>query len=128
MKQSSIKSSSIKSPNMKPSLNFSGKTALIMGASRGIGLATARLFVELGANVFMTGRSMPSLSEAADAINAQTRAVDPDQSPGKATALACDVSDYASVQSAVDQCLQQAQRIDFLVNNAGVIDPLTHLI
>ena len=45
-----------------------GKTALIVGASAGIGMASARLFSEHGANVVMVGRNRERLNEAADEI------------------------------------------------------------
>lgn len=109
---------------MSVPLDFTGKTALIMGAGRGIGRATAALFASLGAQVFLTARSESALSEAVQQINQSA-----DTPKGvKATAIVCDVSDYASVKAAVGECLKQAGRIDFLVNNAGVIDPLAHLI
>lgn len=104
---------------MSNSLNFSGKTALIMGASRGIGLATAELFAELGATVVLVARTTDSLKKAVQKITDQG---------GTAFAISCDVSNYSSVNAAVEYCLRETGQIDFLINNAGVIDPLAHLI
>ena len=104
---------------MSNSLNFSGKTALIMGASRGIGLATAELFAELGATVVLVARTTDNLKKAAQKITGQG---------GTAFAISCDVSNYSSVNAAVEYCLRETGQIDFLINNAGVIDPLAHLI
>ena len=76
--------------------------ALVTGASSGIGLATARALHRDGYRVFCTSRK-PT----------------PDASDGIAM-LICDVTDDASVQSAVDEVLGRAGRIDLLVNNAGI--------
>ena len=104
---------------MSTPLNFSGKTALIMGASRGIGLATAELFSELGATVVLVARSTESLKKVTQKIV---------QKGGTAFAFSCDVSKYSSVNAAVEYCISQTGQIDFLINNAGIIDPLSHLI
>lgn len=101
--------------NMLQPLNFEGKTALVMGASRGIGLATAKVLARYGATVVLAARSYDALAVAVGEINAST-------------AVACDVSRYDSVRSAVNTCLEFTGKIDFLINNAGVIDPLTHLV
>src|SRR5579862_7536690 len=76
--------------------------ALVTGASTGIGLATARALSADGYRVFGSSRK-PA----------------PDTAEGVAM-LVCDVTDDASVQSAVDEVLRRAGRIDLLVNNAGV--------
>ncbi|RFB78121.1 oxidoreductase [Methylovirgula sp. 4M-Z18] len=75
--------------------------ALITGASSGIGLATAQALRRAGYHVFGTSRK-PTPDTA-----------------GAITMLICDVTDDASVQSAVDGVLGRAGRIDLLVNNAG---------
>ncbi|WP_345420755.1 SDR family oxidoreductase [Halioxenophilus aromaticivorans] len=100
-------------------LDFTGKSALIMGASRGIGLATAKTLAAYGASVTLTARSYESVAAAAGDITA---------GGGRAWAQVCDVSQYTSVQSAVAACLATTGKIDFLINNAGVIEPLSHLI
>ena len=104
---------------MLQSLNFKGKAALIMGASRGIGLATAKKLAEYGATVVLAARSYDVVVSAAQEINV---------AGGKAHAVSCDVSCYQSVENAVKTCLSLSGKIDFLINNAGVIEPLTHLI
>jgi NAD(P)-dependent dehydrogenase (short-subunit alcohol dehydrogenase family) len=104
---------------MSEALNFSGKTAVVMGASRGIGLATAKYLAELGANVTLTGRSTSDLQAAVDEIK---------QSGGVASSITCDVSQYSSVEAVIASCIEKNGKIDFLINNAGVIDPLAHLI
>ena len=76
--------------------------ALVTGASSGIGLATARALRRDGYRVFGTSRK--PTADTADGI----------------TMLICDVTDDASVRSAVDEVLRRAGRIDLLVNNAGL--------
>lgn len=100
-------------------MDFTNKTALIMGASKGIGLATAEKLAELGATVILAARSVDKLEEAVLSINSKG---------GAAKAHVCDVRDYSSVEAAVKYCIDQTGQIDFLVNNAGVIDPLSHLV
>lgn len=90
-----------------------------MGASRGIGLATAELFAELGATVVLVARTTDNLKKAAQKIT---------DKGGTAFAISCDVSNYSSVNAAVEYSLRETGKIDFLINNAGVIDPLAHLI
>ncbi|MGB0732512.1 MAG: SDR family oxidoreductase, partial [Pontibacterium sp.] len=86
---------------------------------RGIGLATAKHLAQLGATVVLTSRSAEELLAAVSDIC---------ESGGKAKAYVCDVASYTSVESAVNYCLNQTGQIDFLINNAGVIEPLAHLV
>ena len=104
---------------MVQTTDFTNKTALIIGASKGIGLATAEKLAELGASVMLAARSIDKLEEAVLTINSKG---------GAAKAHVCDVRDYSSVEAAVRYCLDQTGQIDFLINNAGVIDPLSHLV
>src|SRR6185437_15758404 len=78
------------------------RTALVTGASSGIGLVTARALRRDGYRVFGTSRKRV-----------------PD-TPDGVTMLVCDVTDDASVQAAVGEILSRAGRIDLLVNNAGI--------
>ena len=94
---------------------LTGSTALITGASRGIGAATARLFAAEGANVVLVARSVEAVAALADEIGAQARAV------------GCDVADYAQVAAAVDLARDAFGGFDILVNNAGVIEPVARL-
>lgn len=90
---------------------FSGRTILVTGASRGIGRATAQAFAEAGADLILLGRSVKALEEVRDELAAT----------GVHIAItACDVSRKASVDSAVEQALARTGRIDVLVNNAGI--------
>ncbi len=104
---------------MLQNLDFKGKTALIMGASRGIGLAAAHILSQYGATVVLGARSYEAVTHGVKDIKRQG---------GSAYAVHCDVGDYASVESAVSKCLQLTGQIDFLIDIAGVIEPLAHLI
>ncbi len=91
------------------------KVGLITGASKGIGAATARRMGELGIKVVLTARSQDAIKAIADEINTNGC---------EAIAVACDVSDYNQVNSAVAQTIMKFGKIDILVNNAGLIDPI----
>ena len=82
---------------MLQALNFKGKTALIMGASRGIGLATAQKLAQYGATTVLAARTYELIASAAQDINIQG---------GSAHAVKCDVTDYQAVERAVDSCLE----------------------
>lgn len=92
-----------------------GKVVAITGASRGIGAAAARIFVQAGARVALLARSGDEIGQVAAQIGPQ------------ALALRCDVADAASLRAALDQALRWGGRLDVLINNAGVIDPITRL-
>jgi NAD(P)-dependent dehydrogenase (short-subunit alcohol dehydrogenase family) len=85
-----------------------GKVAVITGGTSGIGLATAKLFVEEGATVFITGRRQKELDEAVKAIGSQVTGVQ-----GDVAKLADLDRLYATVKS-------KALRIDIVFANAGV--------
>ncbi|MDP2118808.1 MAG: SDR family oxidoreductase [Hoeflea sp.] len=97
------------------SIDLSGKTALITGASRGIGEAAARIMAGYGANVVLAARSTRDTARIAAEIG------------DKALAVTCDVAQYVDVENAVNQALESFGSLDILVNNAGVIDPIARL-
>lgn len=88
---------------------------VITGASRGIGAATAREFAKQGAKLVL-------LSRDADRIAALAGELGPD-----ALAIPCDVGRFWEVQAAVDATVATFDRLDVLIGNAGVIDPIAHL-
>lgn len=95
-----------------------GKTAIITGASKGIGAATARRMGELGINVVLTARSQELIKAIADEINVKG---------GTALAITCDVADYNQVNSAIAQTIMKFGKIDIVVNNAGLLEPIGHI-
>ncbi|MGC4014315.1 MAG: SDR family NAD(P)-dependent oxidoreductase [Luteolibacter sp.] len=88
-------------------LQLSGKTALVTGSTKGIGLGIARALAREGANVIVNGRSEASAKAAADQIGSGTRWIAADVS----TAEGC-----AAIAKA-------AGAVDILVNNAGIFEP-----
>lgn len=87
------------------------QVALITGAGRGIGAAIARELAQLGAMVVLCGRSRPPLEETAGAIA---------EAGGRAELAPCDVTDHDSVQSVASMVERRFNRLDVLVNNAGI--------
>jgi NAD(P)-dependent dehydrogenase (short-subunit alcohol dehydrogenase family) len=90
---------------------FAGKIALITGASRGIGEATARLFAQEGATVVLAARNTNALSDLMQAITA---------SGGRALVVQTDVANSASVEALLKRTLDAYGRLDVAVNNAGI--------
>jgi 3-oxoacyl-[acyl-carrier protein] reductase len=90
--------------------NLVGKTAIITGASAGIGWATALAFAEKGAQVVVTGRREQRLRELCDLIGARD---------GTAVYVAGDAAEEATAQACVDLAVKQFGRLDILINNAG---------
>jgi len=112
---SSIDEWTLSTDMLNPEIDLTGKTAVITGASRGIGAATARRLVHAGANVALLARSEESIKTLAQELG------------DKAIAIACDVSVWADVNEAIRQCHTHFGTLDILVNNAGVIDPVARL-
>ncbi len=90
--------------------DLSGKTALITGGSRGLGLQIAESLGEAGAKVFLTSRKAADLEEAAAHLKA--RGID-------ALWLAADASQPAEIERVVADAMKRLGHIDILVNNAG---------
>ena len=97
---------------MSSSASLDGQTALVTGASRGIGRAVALALAAEGAEVVVNYASSP---DAAEAVVAEIQA-----KGGSAYALKADVSDEASVDDLIKTVLKRSERIDVLVNNAGI--------
>ena len=90
---------------------LSGKTAVITGASKGIGFAIAELFSEEGANVVLTARGKEGLDKAVDAIEAKG---------GKAIGVVADSADRDAPAKVFKQAIDAFGQVDIMVNNAGV--------
>lgn len=96
-------------------MEMQGKTVLITGASRGIGASAARVFVDAGANVALVARSGDAIADLTGELGQ------------RAMAIPCDVSRFWEVEKAVSACVSQFGGLDVLINNAGVIEPISHL-
>jgi len=92
---------------MAAASGLQGKSAIVTGASRGIGLATARLFAAEGAHVVLVGRDAARLDDAAASIGPQ------------AVPIAGSVEDPDTIARATDAALAATGHIDILINNAG---------
>lgn len=92
--------------------------AVVTGAARGIGLATARMFLERGAGAALLDLDAPALQATGEALAAEFGA--------RVLPVVCDVSDPEQVTASIVQVDQRFGRIDALVNNAGtaVFKPL----
>ncbi|URM92209.1 SDR family oxidoreductase [Streptomyces sp. MRC013] len=89
---------------------FSGKTAIVTGASRGIGLAISERLVADGANVVITARKAGPLEEAAASLGG----------PGRALAVAGAADDAEHRAETVQRALDTFGSVDFFVNNTGI--------
>ena len=91
-----------------------GRTAIVTGASSGIGRAIAQHLGNAGAHVFLSGRTAASMEESKKEI---------EQAGGRATVITADVRDVAQVRSLVDSAVEATGRLDIMVNNAGLSYP-----
>ncbi len=93
--------------------NLTGKTALVTGCNKGIGMAMAIGLAEAGADIIGVSANMPlSGSEIEKSITSLGRSFKPYQ---------CDFSDRASLRNFIEKVTAENSRIDILVNNAGMI-------
>jgi NAD(P)-dependent dehydrogenase (short-subunit alcohol dehydrogenase family) len=93
------------------SFDLSGKTALVTGASSGLGARFARMLADNGASVVLAARRIDRLQALREEIEA---------SGGHARVVSLDVTDMASIEAAVDQAQAESGPIDILINNSGV--------
>lgn len=104
---------------MTTSPDLTGKTAIVTGASKGIGEATARYLAGLGAHVVLAARSTDAIERIAGEIEAEA---------GRALAVPTDVADSMAVADLVKAATDATGRLDLLVNNAGLIDPIARIM
>lgn len=91
---------------------LAGRTAVVTGASRGIGRAIALRLAEAGADVALWAREAEPLQRVADEVAALG---------ARAVAIVCDVSDPAQVESAAEQTRRTVAPVSIVVNNAGMV-------
>ncbi len=99
-------------------MRFGGKTAIVTGASSGIGKATAQRLAEDGASVVLVDINEDALQQALPATG------------GPHMTIVCDVADELAVKSCIDTVLDRYGRIDVICNNAGMVcthDPITDM-
>ena len=92
-------------------VRLDGRTAIITGASKGLGLAMAKEFAASGANVAILARSPDGLAEAKAAVEANAS--------GKVATFQCDVSKAEDITKTVDAVIKTFGKVDILINNAG---------
>ncbi len=95
---------------------LAGKTAVVTGASSGIGRAIAEKLGSAGAHVYLAGRTAAAMDDSKARIEA---------AGGRATTVVTDVRDTAQVQGLVQSAVDETGRLDIIVNNAGVSHPET---
>src|SRR3954470_23860627 len=87
------------------------KTALVTGANKGIGFEVTRELARMGLRVFLGARNVEAGQAAAEKL----------KSDGEVIFLEIDVSDDDSIRRAADELARQTDRLDVLVNNAGIL-------
>ena len=90
---------------------LNGKTAIVTGASRGIGAAIVQRLCEAGANVVLCSRSADAVGQIAGALQEKGYTV---------LSMAADISQKADVDTLIEKTISQFSHIDILVNNAGI--------
>ena len=93
-----------------PGLDLTGRTAVVIGATSGLGKAIALGLADAGADVVATGRRAKMAAEAAREIEARGR---------RSLVVAADVSDTSSIQELADTVIERFGKVDILVNAAG---------
>ena len=88
-------------------ISLRGKTAVVTGASRGIGKAIAKSFVDAGAQVMLTSRKIDALQAAAKEMDGETEV------------FAANAGDIDQAQACIDATMKRFGKIDILVNNAA---------
>jgi NAD(P)-dependent dehydrogenase (short-subunit alcohol dehydrogenase family) len=99
-------------------LSLAGRIALVTGASRGIGHATAQALARAGAHVVAVARTVGALEELDDAIRAKG---------GTATLVPLDLKDTPGIARLGAALAERYSRLDVLVGNAGILGPLSPL-
>lgn len=97
-------------------MKLQGKTAVVTGASSGMGREIAYHFAKEGANVIAVARRAERLNELVE----QTKDFE-----GKVVAFSADITDKEKVERMVDEAIKLFGKLDILVNNAGIMDDMS---
>jgi 3-oxoacyl-[acyl-carrier protein] reductase len=92
-------------------VRLDGRSAIVTGGSKGLGLAIAKEFAASGADVAILARDAATLADAKAEIQQGAK--------GKVAAISCDVSKMAPIQAGYDQVMREFGKVDIYVNNAG---------
>src|SRR5205823_10651462 len=92
-------------------VRLDGRSAIVTGGSKGLGLAIAQEFGRSGADVAILARDAATLADAKAEIQKGAK--------GKVLAISCDVSKAAAIEAACKQCNSEFGKVDIFVNNAG---------
>lgn len=94
--------------------DLAGRLAIVTGGNRGLGYEMVRALAGAGASVILAGRSAQRGRAAVDRIG---------RTPGSVSFLPLDLADLASVRAFVSDFVRRHERLDLLINNAGVMNP-----
>ena len=95
-------------------VRLDGRSAIVTGGSKGLGLAIAKEYAASGADVAIVARDQAALNDAKAAIQALG-------GKGKVLAISCDVSKAGPIQAACEQANREFGKVDIFVNNAGIM-------
>src|ERR1700726_1652694 len=93
-------------------VRLNGRSAIVTGGSKGLGLAIAKEFAASGADVAILARDQATLADAKGEISKMG-------GKGKIAAISCDVSKAGAIEAACKQCNSEFDKVDIFVNNAG---------
>lgn len=102
---------------------FANKTAIITGATRGIGKAIALRLAREGANIVIAAKSVEENPKLGGTIFSAAKEIE--DAGGKALAVQCDIRYEDQIQQVVDKAVSQFGGVDILVNNASAISLTT---
>jgi len=98
---------------------FQGQVVIITGGSRGLGLATAEMFVQGGATVVLTARNESQLTLEAKRLS---------KNGAQVLGIPADIADLEQAARVVDTTLERFRRVDILVNNAATVWPVDEVV
>lgn len=100
--------------------DLTGKVAIVTGATSGVGFNAASILYSKNATVYIAARSADKARTAINEIQTSTEGA---HSRGRLSFLQLDLSDLASIKESANRFLEQEDRLDILIHNAGVMTP-----